>query len=109
MKVIEIQINCPSKDVAVEISRSLVEKRLIASSNLFGEIESSYHWKGNIENANEFPLFVKTRSELFDRVVQHVKDIHPYETPSIMGIEVRFVNDDYKEWVFAETAEADVD
>lgn len=107
MKVIEIWINCPSKDVATEIAEILIKHRLIASSNIYQNIASSYHWKGRIEKSNEVPLLVKTRSELFEHVVKCVNKIHPYETPSVMGIEIDLVNDEYRDWVFSETAKAE--
>ena len=48
-------------------------------------------------------LVVKTRKEYFSRVVESVSKIHPYETPSIIGVPVEMVNEDYLAWVYAET------
>ena len=106
MKVIDVWINCPDKSVANAISDHLITNRLIACSNVFERINSCYHWKGKIETATEIPLLVKTRDTLFDAVCEAVAAIHPYETPSIMGIPIEFVNQDYEAWVFEETAEA---
>ena len=103
MKMIEIWINCPDRDTARKISDELIDKRHIACANIFPEIESSYSWKGRIENEPEVPLVLKTREECFPLVVEEVRKLHPYETPSIIGVPVEFVNDDYLEWVYAET------
>ena len=103
MKMIEIWINCPDQETADRISDALISSGRIACSNTFAAIQSRYRWKGRIENEPEIPLVVKTREENFSRVVADVRKIHPYETPSIIGVGVEFVNDDYLEWVYAET------
>ena len=104
MKLIEICVNCPDAESARRISELLLEECLIACSNIHASIESSYHWKGNVERETEVPLILKTREELFDLVAQKIKTLHPYETPSIIGIEVDQVDQDYLDWIYAETS-----
>ena len=106
MKLVEICVNCPDVETARSISDVLVEDRLVACSNIHASIESCYHWKGIVERETEVPLLVKTREELFDLCVQKIKILHPYETPSIIGIAVDLVNQDYLEWIYAETSSA---
>lgn len=103
MRMIEIWINCPDYETAQRISNSLISKRRIASSNIYSEITSCYHWKGVIANKSEIPLLVKTREENFSQIVDDVKRIHPYETPSIIGLPIDLVNDDYLAWIYSET------
>lgn len=104
MTIIDVWINCPSGDVAGEISEALVAERLAACTNTFAPIQSAFHWKGGVERETEVPLLVKTRAELFDAVSERVAALHPYETPGIMALEIRHVNRDYLEWVYEETA-----
>lgn len=101
--MIEIWINCPDFDSANKISEALISARCIACANIFPEIDSRYRWKGQIERETEVPLVVKTRKEFYSRVVASVRKLHPYETPSIIGIPVEMVNEDYLAWVYAET------
>lgn len=101
--MIEIWTNCPDRATAREIADKLIAGRLIACANIFPEIESVYRWKGVIANEPEVPLVVKTRADLFDAVAGFVRTRHPYETPSVIGVPVERVNDDYLEWVYAET------
>lgn len=107
MTIIDVWINCPSADVAHEISESLVAERLAACTNTFGAIQSAFHWKGRVERESEIPLLVKTRQDLFDAVCEKVAALHPYETPGIMAVEVKHVNRDYLEWVLEETGARD--
>ena len=106
MKMIEIWVNCPDQDTARTISDELIAKRRIACANIFSGIESCYRWKGRIENEPEVPLVVKTREEFFPLIVEEVRKLHPYETPSIIGVPVEFVNHDYLAWIYAETEQS---
>lgn len=104
MTILDVWINCPSGDVAHDISEALVAERLAACTNTFAEIQSAFHWKGRVERETEIPLLVKTRADLFDAVCDRVRALHPYETPGIMAVEITRVNQDYLEWVMEETA-----
>ncbi len=102
-KLLEITVNCPSEAVASDIATRIVGARLAASSNTYGQIKSLFRWKGKIEGKTEIALKLKTKTECFDRVVEQVRAIHPYETPSIVGHVVDFVDDDYMRWLESET------
>ena len=103
MKMIEVWINCPDRETARKIADTLIAERLVACANIFPEIESLYRWKGKIENEPEVPLVVKTREDFFQQVADAVRKIHPYEVPSIIGVPVAVVNEDYLDWIYAET------
>jgi periplasmic divalent cation tolerance protein len=105
MKVLEVRVNCPSGSVADAIARRIVEERLAASANIFAPIKSAYHWQGTVVTADEVPLVIKTRSDLFDRLVVRIRQLHPYDVPSILGFEITYINDEYARWVLDETAD----
>ena len=102
--IVAIQINCPGPAVAERIAQALLEARLVACANLRAPMTSLYRWKGAVERDEEIPLILKTREDLFDRVVEAVRPLHPDETPCIFATAVAQVNRDYAEWVRAETA-----
>lgn len=101
--MIDVWINCPDDDTARRIGRSLVERRLAACANVFPRIWSTYPWQGAIAAEEESSLLVKTRDDLFDALCEAVRELHPYEVPSIVGTPVTHVNADYAAWVDEET------
>lgn len=103
MKIVDIWINCPYEAVAEEISEHLVGDRLVAASNIYPAVRSTYRWQGRIKRETEVPLRLRTRAALYERVIDKVRSLHPYEVPAILGVEVAHVNDDYRAWVMAET------
>lgn len=102
MRIIDILVNCPTLETAEAISATLIDQRLVACSNLYAPIQSTYRWQGKLEHAQEHPLMLKTRSALGDAVEAAIRALHPYEVPSILRTEVT-ANADYIAWVHAET------
>jgi periplasmic divalent cation tolerance protein len=103
MQFIDVLITCPDRQTASRIARVCVDERLAACANIGEQIESIYRWKGQIEKAMEFPLFLKTRAKLFDRLAARVKAEHPYETPCIIATEIAAIDQAYARWLEEET------
>ncbi|MGI9509231.1 MAG: divalent-cation tolerance protein CutA [Geminicoccaceae bacterium] len=103
--IIEVWVNCPDKSAAADIAEAIIGERLAAAANFHPTISSRYHWKGSIESAQEIPLLFKTRQSLFAALARRIAELHPYETPSIIGKEVRHANASYRAWIIEETKE----
>ena len=103
--LIDVWINCPDAECAHVIAEACVDERLAACANVLSPIASVFRWNGKLERAGEVPLFLKTRAELFDRVCERIKDIHPYDAPAISATELPYVDSGFAEWVIAETTE----
>ena len=104
-RLVDVWVNCPDRVTAERIADACVTARLAACANIFAPIFSIYRWKGAIERAEEVPLVLKTRAELFEALSARVKALHPYEVPSIVATELPLVEKDYADWLAAETQE----
>ena len=103
MEIVAIQVNCPDETLAERIAVQAIEARLAACANIRAPMTSLYRWKGAVERETETPLILKTRAELFDRVLEAVGPLHPDETPCVFAHPIPQVARDYLEWVHAET------
>ena len=92
-----IYITCKDKEEARKISKALLDKKLIACSNMF-PIESMYWWKGKIEEDNEVVILAKTKDKNYDKIKEEVKKLHSYEVPCILKLGSE-ANIDYDKWV----------
>lgn len=101
-EVSAVFVTYPDERTARAISRSLIERRLAACSNIFA-VSSIYRWKGEIEEAAEFASLLKIRSEDFQAVVEAVKKLHPYDVPCIVRYDVAEGSLDYLRWVIEST------
>lgn len=70
------------REVAPELARVLVEERLAACVNVL-ECESTYRWDGEIHDDPEAVLLAKTTDDAYDRLVERVVEVHPYDVPCV--------------------------
>jgi len=92
-----IYITCKDKSEAKTISKALLNKKLIACSNMF-PIESMYWWKGRIEEAKEIVILAKTDDKNYEKIKQEVKNLHSYDVPCILKLSSES-NKEYEDWV----------
>lgn len=78
---------CPFPDVetAREIASTLVQERLSACANIMPAIEAVFAWQGEVSNATECAALFKTTARKLDALTRRLEELHPYETPAIMG------------------------
>jgi periplasmic divalent cation tolerance protein len=95
--MILVYITNPDEETAKKVSKHLLEKKLIACSNIF-PIKSMYWWEGKIEDDHEVIALIKTREENYVTIVQEVEKIHPYDTPCIIRIKAE-ANKSYQQWL----------
>ncbi len=101
--VILVLTQLPDHDGARLLARSLVEGRLAACVSVGPPVESMYHWRGQIETSQEFPLAIKTRAALFAQVETAIRAAHPYELPEILAVPIANGSAPYFAWIAAET------
>jgi periplasmic divalent cation tolerance protein len=103
-EVIIVLTNLPDRDAALKLGRDLVARRLAACVNVFSPCTSIYRWKGEVENATETPVLIKTRAERYAEVEAAIRALHPYELPEIVAVpSVRGLGE-YLQWVSDETS-----
>ncbi len=94
-----IRITCPSQRVANKIAEAAVEQRLAACGNVDGPVIATYRWKGGIEQAWEFVLWLKAPEANFAKIETLVKDLHPYDVPAITGMSCSHASADFAAWI----------
>jgi periplasmic divalent cation tolerance protein len=99
MEFIQVQITFPTKETINQVAKLLVENRLAACVQVLGKIRSIYIWNNKIENSEEFLLLVKTRSSLFEELIEFVRKVHPYVCPQIIALPIVDANTDYIKWM----------
>jgi len=92
-------VTVANRDEAVKIVRSLLEERLIACANIVGPISSIFWWKGKIEEASEFLVFMKSHENHFERLSERIMEIHSYEVPEILALPIIKGSPSYLKWL----------
>jgi len=88
-----------SSEEGKKIARALVERRLASCVNIVPRIESVYRWKDQVETAEEWLLLIKTRSDAFARVRDAIEELHSYELPECIMLEIAEGDKAYLDWL----------
>ena len=96
--------SCDSEDQARKLARHVVELRLAACVNVLPGAHSVYRWKGQVEQAEEWILVIKTRRDLFDGLREALLKMHTYEVPEVIALPVVDGADAYLAWLDRELA-----
>src|ERR1044071_8100110 len=98
MSVLVALVTCPP-DRAEALATALVEGRFAACVNLVPQIKSVYRWKGEVQHDGEALLIIKTTAGGFEALKQKVIELHPYELPEVIAVNVERGHAPYLDWV----------
>jgi periplasmic divalent cation tolerance protein len=97
--VVMVMTTIDNAEHADRLARLLVEHRLAACVQVLAPMRSTYRWHGEVEQADEHLLLIKTTearlAALSDAILEH----HAYELPEITVAELRGGSNLYLAWV----------
>lgn len=102
-----IFVAAASQQEGAEIGRTLVGEGLAACANIIPQVRSVYRWKGEIWDEAETLVIIKSREELFERIRRRIRELHSYEVPEIIAIELGKGDADYLKWMEEVTSKGD--
>lgn len=83
---------------ADRIAQTLVEEHLAACVNVI-PVRSHFIWEGKISRENEDMLFVKTTPDAAERVRRRILELHSYQLPEIIALEIADGHEPYMRWI----------
>jgi periplasmic divalent cation tolerance protein len=101
---LEVRVTASSREEADRICSAVVAERMSADAQKIGPIASTYWWDGEIQQAEEWLLLMKTTTERFEELARLVRDLHSYEVPQIVAVPLVAGTDDYLDWIRRETS-----
>ena len=92
-----------SEEAAEQLARGITGARLAACVQIVGPIKSVYWWQGELEEAREWQLIIKTTTARIAELEDYIKANHSYETPEITATVISGGSWEYLDWITAET------
>ncbi|MBI5970030.1 MAG: divalent-cation tolerance protein CutA [Deltaproteobacteria bacterium] len=90
---------------AAKIGHTVVKEGLAACCNIVPRIRSIYVWKDKLCDELEVLCVFKTRAMLFDRLKKRIKELHGYEVPEIIAVDIKDGLDEYLDWIASVTSQ----
>jgi periplasmic divalent cation tolerance protein len=94
-----VLVTTKNKQEAETIAQKLLEERLIACANIISSVSSMFVWEGKIDCAAECLMVMKSRSDLFERLVERVGCLHSYGVPEVLALPVVAGSAAYLGWL----------
>jgi periplasmic divalent cation tolerance protein len=92
---------CGSPEEGARLAQELVSRRLAACVNVVPGIRSFYWWENRVQEDNEVLLVIKTRVELLPQLEAALSELHSYEVPEFVVLEIADGSDAYLDWINA--------
>ena len=95
-----------SEAEASKIAGTLVERGLAACVNVVSGVNSTYRWQGKVQTEAEWLLLIKTGRDRFEDVRAAIRELHSYQVPEIVMLEIKEGDASYLAWLDAATSGA---
>ena len=89
---------CETFEECKSIARTLLEKKIAVCVNFLPQISVMYPWQGEIAQAQEFPMLIKTTDTHIEFVTGIIRAMHSYQVPGILSWQTSSLNPDYSAW-----------
>ena len=89
----------PDASTLESIGRALVDEGLAACVNVIPEITSVYRWEGETQTDGEALAMIKTTDDCVQAARIRVTELHPYDVPEFVAVEVAEGSPAYLRWV----------
>lgn len=87
-----------NRETAQPIIDQILTEKLAACIQVI-DIKSHYMWKGDVCHDDEVLVLFKTAWSRFDLLECRIKELHSYETPELIAIDIEKGFKGYLEWI----------
>jgi periplasmic divalent cation tolerance protein len=100
---LRVVVASASESQAPELVRAVVEEGLAACGNVMPGVRAIYRWQGEVHDEPEALIWLETRAELAAALVDRLAQLHAYELPKLLVLDVADAWPAYAAWVAAQT------
>jgi periplasmic divalent cation tolerance protein len=94
-----VLMTAADKTEAERIAKALVSEGLAACVNVVESCKSVYRWKGELVKDSEALMIAKTHGSKFTEIERRVSELHSYDVPEIIGIDLGSIANGYREFL----------
>tara|TARA_B100000927_G_C16372687_1_gene432173 strand:+ start:251 stop:586 length:336 start_codon:yes stop_codon:yes gene_type:complete len=98
-----VQTSTNKKNISKKISSHLLKKNLAACVNIIYPVNSQYTYQGKIIDDTEYIINIKTIKSNYHKIQKTIEELHNYETPEIIALDISHGSKKFFEWIDNET------
>ena len=80
-----------------------LEEKIAASVNVLPQMDSMYHWKGELRHGTEHKIFIKTSADKLDALQRQISANHPCAVAEILCFKIDSGDPEYLDWITQST------
>lgn len=84
---------------AEQLANTIIKEKLCACVSILPSAKSIYWWNETIETATESVLLIKTINPKIPKLISKIKELHSYDIPEILVVDIVNGNPDYFKWI----------
>ncbi|WAT17162.1 divalent-cation tolerance protein CutA [Aurantiacibacter sp. MUD11] len=88
-----------SLDEAREVASTMVAEGHVACANIVPQLLSVFRYEGAVQSAEEVGVLFKTEASALERATQRLAQLHPYDTPAILGWRADSAPEETRGWL----------
>jgi periplasmic divalent cation tolerance protein len=100
---LQVQTTTDSRAEAMALTRAAVEARLAACGQVAGPVASTYWWNDEVEQAEEWLVFLKLPADRYQALAAFLSERHSYDEPEIIATPIVAGAASFLSWVTDET------
>ncbi|MGW4244405.1 divalent-cation tolerance protein CutA [Nocardia sp. NPDC004722] len=103
-RVWSVTSTTPTEQDARTIARTTVAEKLAASAEITGPATSVFWHLGELGEAQEWRVTLRTSTATRDKLAARLIELHPWDSPEITATPIEWCIDSYIDWVETTTA-----
>jgi periplasmic divalent cation tolerance protein len=100
---VQVETTVASAEAAAALADAIVGMRLAACAHVAGPIRSTYWWDDAVQTDEEYVVVFKTRAALATALRGAVEELHDYDVPAVVVVDVAGGSSAYLDWIAAQT------
>lgn len=97
-----VLVTAATEKEAEQITEILLQAKKAACVNIVHGVKSHFWWNGELDDADETLLIIKTKTAVLPELIELVKGAHSYTVPEIIALPIISGSEDYLEWINVE-------
>lgn len=94
-----VLVTTPDPEAALTLARDLLAEKLIACGNVVPGVTSVYRWEEEVREDREALLVLKTHRDRVGDLVRRIPELHRYDVPEVLVLNVESGSEPYLDWV----------